>query len=196
MSFSIRGKSGDYVLAILEAEEDEESIPEKFFKISLIDDIIGAFFNQYNITDMLENVESFAHGTVVPYIFNQVTYEATVVDYLYDIPVNHQLNVRLSHDGFQYKKIGDTHAIKRNLKYSNSNGWVVVNSDYFEKEMPQLGNLSRKLQTSVKMLYNHRMKRMDFEFRKEESRLVFKITLEHGYPKYEDKDEYWFNLRS
>jgi len=196
MSFSIRGKSGDYVLAILEAEEDEESIPEKFFKISLIDDIIGAFFNQYNITDMLENVESFAHGTVVPYIFNQVTYEATIGDYLSGVPVNHQLTVRLSHDGFRYKKIGDTHVIIRNLNYRDSKGWMVVRSDYFEKEMPQLGILSRKLRTRVRMLYNHRMKRMDFEFRNEENLVLLKITLEHGYPKFEDKDEYWFNLRS
>jgi len=122
--------------------EDEETIPEAFFNISLIDDIVGEFFKQYHLSNMLSDVERFGTSVVVPYKFKDVTYEATIDDYRTGYPdTHHQLTVRLSHDGYRYRKINSQFVVEKNVNYRVSGGWLVLDSSFLE-EMPHLKNIA------------------------------------------------------
>lgn len=183
-----------YVLGILDEEADYETIHPEFFKITLVDEIIGDFFEQYHLSSMRKDVEKFNSPIVVPYKFKQKTYEGTLYNYRSGYPrTTNQLTVRLSHDGFRYKKLEASfvHAIKKNR---NLPGWMVVNNSYLQG-MSNLKKLTDELKAKIEFLYHPQLKRIDIEFVADDGTRPLKLCFEHGYGKNDDRDEYFIELK-
>jgi len=187
------GQSDD-VLDILDYIDNNNIILEEFLKITLIDDIIGAFFKQYAISSLLNDVDKFTSKLIVPYTFKNVTYDGTLYNYRSGYPqIYNQLTIRLSHDGFRYKKIDNKYILAK-VKNRNTSGWLILNEQYL-KDMINLKKIASRLKTTIKFLYNPHLKRIDIEFLLlETKKCILKLTFEHGNSKYEDKDDYYLNL--
>lgn len=102
---SLRGPSC-YVIDLLEFEDEKTIMPE-YLQIDLIGQILDDFLNQFNLQNLIKDVENFAYGTTFDYKFKDVTYNGTFYDYrkYSNGTVKHQLTIRLSHDGFRYPKV-------------------------------------------------------------------------------------------
>lgn len=182
-----------YVL-LVDEEADYETIPPEFFKITLVDEIIGDFFEQYHLPSMLNDVEKFNSPVVVPYKSKHKTYEGTLFNYRSGYPrtVN-QLTVSLSHDGFRYKKL-EASFVQTTKKNRNLPGWMVVNNIYLQG-MSNLKKLTDQLKAKIEFLYHPQVKRIDIEFVAEDGTGPLKLCFEHGYGKNDDRDEYLIELK-
>jgi len=175
-------------LAVIDDIEDEESIPEEYFKISLIDRIISAFFESYSISYLLERLHLFIAPVVVDYRFNDVTYEGTLFDYRSGFveengrsDTNHQLTVRLSHDGFRYRKITGDFVVAKNVHYRESGEWYILNDEFMEA-MPHLKNTALTYGSNATFYYSLIRKRIDIEYRKKKEKILcgLKFALKEG----------------
>jgi hypothetical protein len=184
----------EFILDLIEEEEDVHTIPKEFLQITLIDNIIGDFLKQYNIDDLLKDVEKFNSPIVIPYKFNEKTYEATIYNYRYGYPdTRNQLTIRLSHDGFRYGRIDPKFIIEKK-KNRKSPGWLVLSDDYL-KDMNHLKKLTSKLNCKIQFMYHPFLKRIDILFVNSDGSNKLKLCFEHGYGKYDGKEEYYTDLK-
>jgi hypothetical protein len=185
-----------WVLALLEEvdEEDDKPLPE-FLQINLIDRILAEFTSKYPIRKLLEKVKTYMGGWTTHYTFNQSTYTATIdVFRSGDLlsPPNHQLTIRLSHDGFRYHKPGTEEYTDIIRDHSGIPGYHVMKVEYL-KDMQTLSNIQRDCDaSSLQFLYNYRRKRIDIEFRKGDGICPLKITFEHG--RQVSNEQYYVDL--
>ena len=185
----------DTLGAIKEENEDDDTTLAEFFNIELIDRITDEFLKDYNIHTLLKDVKRFNTPIVVPYKFNNATYEGTIYNYRTGYPTtNNQLTLRLSHDGFRYSKVGPEHVIDR-VRHRNHQGWLILNSSFL-KNMKTIKKLQNLLEVDIQFKYHQALKRIDIEFYKRTDSLtcMLAITFEKGYPKYENKKEYFINI--
>jgi len=189
------GVPAEFLLEMLDQQEDEQTIPSEFFQITLIDEIIGDFFALYHIQDLLKDVEKFNSPIVVPYKFKDSTYEATLANYRTGYPTTrNQLTVRLSHDGFRYGRVEDKFVLAKKFN-RGSGGWLVLDDHYLEK-MTHLKRLHVELKCDIQFLYHHERRRIDIEFKSRDSnQIVLKLCFERGFPKNEDKKNYFLSLK-
>ncbi|KAJ3216405.1 hypothetical protein HK099_005893 [Clydaea vesicula] len=102
---------------------------------------------------------------------------------------SHQLNIKLSHDGFVYHR---RKFIAANLQSHKMDSWFSLGDDILE-EMPFLKQLKQNIGAdSIAFLYNVKFNRMDIHFKKNDAKKSFLlITFESGYPS-SDIDSYFF----
>ncbi|KAJ3389056.1 hypothetical protein HDU92_001185 [Lobulomyces angularis] len=102
---------------------------------------------------------------------------------------SHQLNIKLSHDGFVYHR---RKFIAANLQSHKMDSWFSLGDDILE-EMPFLKQLKQNIGAdSIAFLYNVKFNRMDIHFKKNDAKKsFFLITFESGYPS-SDIDSYFF----
>jgi len=185
------------ILRFLEAEEDEKTLPPEFLKITLIDEIIRDFFAMYNVDNLLKDVEKFGDGkgTLIDYKFKGKTYNGTLCNRKKGYPeTRNRLTIRLSSDGFRYGLVDRSFVIQKVI-YRKSPGWLIVNETYLEK-MTQLKKLATRFKCKIEFLYHPILERIDIKFRNSESGCqLLKICLHHGNSKWDDKDEYYLDLK-
>jgi hypothetical protein len=200
------------VLATLEEVEDEETLLDEFSEITLIDEILCAWDEQYPIANLLKEEANFLTPIFVDYQFKKSTYKGTIVTQRFGLnPPRNRLTLRLSHDGFRYPKIDKSFVVNVIQKrYHRYGRWEIL-SDKFLEKMQTLGVLQHKLGASeISFRYNKHRKRIDILFHRQEldesengstssgprvsTSPFLKICFEHGAPRMLDKAEYWVDL--
>jgi len=153
---------------------------------------VKAFFAQFSVKNLLKDVESFVGKRTVHFLFNKVSYTATLDDYQSGYPdVHHQLTVRLSSDGYRFSILKHSEIKRSGIFTHRCPEWSLLHNESVEEKLPRVFELSRELGCEVVMLYNSRFKRIDIAFVDGDNSVVkMKVTFEIGIPDYWDQGTY------
>lgn len=81
--------------------------------------------------------------------------------------------------------------------HSGIHGFQVLNSSYLREKLSALLKIQNAISAdSFIFLYHKPCRRIDIEFYSAEKDVKLKITFEHGSPKFQNKDEYYQDLRN
>ncbi len=197
------GLSSRAVLTILEEEEDQDTLDPSMLEITLIDEILGEFKQQFSIPSLLSKVQSFVGDVGIHYKFKGVKYDGCLSDFRTmssNGQFHHQLTIRLSSDGFRYSspERKDVSAIIRSHK-SMSNprgipGYHVMKASFIEN-MKNLAAIQHECGgDTIKFFYNPKHRRIDIEFIDSNGQIPLKIDFEFGSPTDTNKKEWEIDL--
>lgn len=185
-------------------ENKNEVLDPSFLEITMINDILKEFFQQFPLHSLMNNIETF-HDNALTYKFCESTYNGNLHDHVTILSTHpilkkrHQLCIKLSSDRFQYTKpkCCDYFAITQSYESLNQPlealGYYHIKQNFTE-QITTLIDIQNQLSADhIQFFYNPKHKRIDIEFRTQ-SQIVLRICFEAGAPIKEDKDEYWFDL--
>ena len=149
----------------------------EFFRLQVIDEIVGSFFQHRPVQSLLERAETFAcdGGVGIDYNFRGQTYDGCLrVQTHEDIDGNrsHHLIVVMAHDSRRRRE--DDSVVHQGLS-----------SESLESE--NLGNLKHVMEQaeahSMDFSYDSPRNRMEILFFQNDATPIMTIVLKHGFPK-------------
>jgi hypothetical protein len=194
------GMSSKDLIEMNDEMKDQESIPVEFFKFSLIDDIIGSFFEKRPVASLLSDLKRFTvdDGVHLTYKFKGQTYAGAlrVRSYLVDEQIQQVLIVHMSHDGFRYTKRALNEFTAVHEHYHDRGGWQSLSEQFLVDQ--DLRNLRRIISEArcekVDVRYNYPHKRIDMLIFRDGAHILT-LCFEHGSPQNSSADQYAVSLR-
>jgi hypothetical protein len=171
------GLSGNEATQYLFDNDEMEEI-KMYQDLSIPDNIVKAFDQQYPVHGFIGQ-EKLDTKRTIEYKYNNVTYTATVYNYLYGWPdTNRQLTIKLSHDGFRYHR---RKFLASNLIWHGCDSFFILDHSVLN-DMPFVRELKERLKAKTIVYYSIKHRRMDIRFKDTANKPILMITFEPGAP--------------
>lgn len=182
-------------------EQLEETIPIEFFKLSLIDEIIGSFFATRPVATLLKNAEKYTvdQGVNVLYKFKETTYSGCLRARTHEDEKGERsyvLVVHMSHDGICYTRRQQKEVAAVHSHWHKRGCWESLTKDFLETQ--KMTNMIAQMKAAgaakVDFRYNFPHKRIDILFFQSDNHHFMTLCFEHDTSEGTAKAEYAVEL--